>query len=282
MPTRLDRLLAKAEKAEQTDFLYFAYGSNLDLAQIKARCPSARLVGAARLRGYALAFGGWSCRWGGSVATVLRAKGSAVPGQLFKLRFPCLRALDRFEGHPFAYERTAVVVRDSEGKQHKAFTYIQPADTFESWPPSAKYFTHIFEAYRHHQMDTDTLVRAATPRIFVYGSLLKGLTNHRLLVRARPLGKARTTRGYRMHDLGHFPAVVADAEGGRIVGELYEVDADTLTALDRLEGHPRLYRRTLVTLDDGTCAETYLMRAEQVHAADVVPSGDWRKHGGDR
>lgn len=31
--------------------IYLAYGSNMDLAQMKARCPGARLLGAGRLDG---------------------------------------------------------------------------------------------------------------------------------------------------------------------------------------------------------------------------------------
>ena len=39
---------------------YFAYGSNLDAAQMRARCPSAKLLGAAILDGYRLGFAGQS------------------------------------------------------------------------------------------------------------------------------------------------------------------------------------------------------------------------------
>jgi gamma-glutamylcyclotransferase (GGCT)/AIG2-like uncharacterized protein YtfP len=41
-----------------------------------------------------------------------------------------------------------------------------------------------------------------------------------------------------MHDLGAFPAIVP---GGAtpIAGEVYELDADTLRALDHLEGYPQ-------------------------------------------
>lgn len=52
--------------------LYFAYGSNLDGAQMRRRCPSARLVGAAILDGYRLGFAGQSAALGGGVATVVR------------------------------------------------------------------------------------------------------------------------------------------------------------------------------------------------------------------
>ena len=50
--------------------LYFAYGSNLDDAQMRDRCADARVVGRATLPNYALVFGGFSHRWGGAVASV--------------------------------------------------------------------------------------------------------------------------------------------------------------------------------------------------------------------
>jgi len=58
--------------------LYFAYGSNLDGAQMRRRCPSARLVGAAILDGYRLGFAGQSAAWGGGVATVVRDREGRV------------------------------------------------------------------------------------------------------------------------------------------------------------------------------------------------------------
>ncbi len=52
----------------------FAYGSNLDQTQLLSRCPSARLESAAVSRGYALAFGGFTGRWNGAVATIARVR----------------------------------------------------------------------------------------------------------------------------------------------------------------------------------------------------------------
>jgi len=44
--------------------LCFAYGSNLDPAQMRRRCPRARPGRRATLYGYRLAFGGHSQAWG--------------------------------------------------------------------------------------------------------------------------------------------------------------------------------------------------------------------------
>jgi trans-aconitate 2-methyltransferase len=118
----------------------------------------------------------------------------------------------------------------------------------------------------------------APRRLFVYGTLLRGGSNHALLGRARFLGRARTAASYRMHDLGGFPAIIPGS-GGPITGEVYEIEAATLARLDELERVPNWYRRDILTLADGTHAEAY------VHANDLtghseVPGGDWNARAG--
>jgi gamma-glutamylcyclotransferase (GGCT)/AIG2-like uncharacterized protein YtfP len=61
---------------------------------------------------------------------------------------------------------------------------------------------------------------------------------------------------------------------GAIVGELYEVDDDTLRRLDRCEGAPSFYRREEVELEDGGRAVTYTLR-EEVRGRAIVRGGDW-------
>ncbi len=115
-----------------------------------------------------------------------------------------------------------------------------------------------------------------TTRVFVYGTLMRGEPNHRLLAGADYLGRARTEPAFELVDLGAFPAMVP---GGRtaVSGEVYAVDDPTLAALDRLEGHPRFYRRRAVRLDDGTDVLAYLLEARQVRGRRRIPGGDWRK-----
>jgi gamma-glutamylaminecyclotransferase len=91
--------------------------------------------------------------------------------------------------------------------------------------------------------------------VFVYGTLLQGLSNHTLLDQARFLGQARTKRSYALY-VDYFPKVIRDEALSSIVGELYLVDGPTLALLDDLEDHPFEYRReqVVVIMDDG--AET--------------------------
>jgi gamma-glutamylcyclotransferase (GGCT)/AIG2-like uncharacterized protein YtfP len=113
--------------------------------------------------------------------------------------------------------------------------------------------------------------------VFVYGSLLAGEGNHRVLRGARLLGPAKTPQEFSMFSLGSFPGVVRGGETA-IVGEVYEVDAATLAGLDQLEGHPRFYRRTPLRLDDHGEVETYLLTSAQVEGCTPVASGCWRSH----
>ncbi len=75
-------------------------------------------------------------------------------------------------------------------------------------------------------------------RLFVYGTLRKGYSLHRVLrrIRARYVGKGRIQGS--LYDLGEFPgAVTSSSVRKRIEGEVYELphpDAQ-LKELDRLE-----------------------------------------------
>jgi gamma-glutamylcyclotransferase (GGCT)/AIG2-like uncharacterized protein YtfP len=114
--------------------------------------------------------------------------------------------------------------------------------------------------------------------VFVYGTLLKGERNHRVLAGAEHLGPARTVARFKMFDLGSYAGIIT---GGRtaITGELYRVDAATLAKLDRLEGHPEIYRRTPIDLEGGGTAEAYVLRTTEGRRVREIPSGDWRVRG---
>jgi gamma-glutamylaminecyclotransferase len=124
-------------------------------------------------------------------------------------------------------------------------------------------------------------------KVFVYGSLLSGLHNHRHLAGAARTGAGRTlATSFRMFDLGGFPGVVADLQpappDGAIKGELYEVGDDTLADLDRLEGNGRFYTRrvAVVQTDDGRLhrAWLYFLPPRAVVGRPAVKGGDWRRH----
>ena len=71
--------------------LYFAYGSNMDVAAMARRCPRARPLGVARLERHRLAImrEGW--------LTAVRAPRASVHGLLWDLALADVPALDRYE-----------------------------------------------------------------------------------------------------------------------------------------------------------------------------------------
>jgi len=72
--------------------LYFAYGSNMDVAGMAERCPRARPLGVARLARHRLAVmrEGW--------LTAVRDSRGEVHGVLWEASFADMQALDRYEG----------------------------------------------------------------------------------------------------------------------------------------------------------------------------------------
>ncbi len=108
--------------------------------------------------------------------------------------------------------------------------------------------------------------------LFVYGTLKRGLANHRQLAGACFAGEA-TMPGIDLHDLGPFPMAIAGA--GCAHGELYRVGDSLLAALDRFEGAPRLYERRRLPLADGRQAWVYLGRPRQVRHSPRLAAGCW-------
>lgn len=113
-------------------------------------------------------------------------------------------------------------------------------------------------------------------RLFVYGSLLRGERDHELLAGATFVGPVRTAPEYTLVDLGPYPALV---ENGRVsvVGEVYLVDKKQRFTLDVKKECPVLFQRIEVRLDDGSRAEAYAMRDEQVRGKRRLGDGDWRR-----
>lgn len=96
-----------------------------------------------------------------------------------------------------------------------------------------------------------------TKLIFVYGTLKRGHHNHRLLEKATFLGEATTVDdSFLMMHNRSFPYVIGNGKFF-VKGELYEVDESSVVYLDRLEGHPDFYIRTVtsVRLFDGTIVD---------------------------
>ncbi|MDF2461077.1 MAG: hypothetical protein K0S68_480 [Candidatus Saccharibacteria bacterium] len=107
---------------------YFAFGSNMDAAQMERRCPGSVPVGRARLDGYALQFDGRSKKWNGAAANAVRKPGSSVWGTLYEVAPAHLDSLDRFEGIQLGlYRRETVKVERPGYGVVEAVVYVRDA-----------------------------------------------------------------------------------------------------------------------------------------------------------
>tara|TARA_B110000014_G_scaffold183220_1_gene132319 strand:+ start:87 stop:461 length:375 start_codon:yes stop_codon:yes gene_type:complete len=70
--------------------------------------------------------------------------------------------------------------------------------------------------------------------LFVYGTLIKGESNHKTLGNSKLIGDA-FTKG-RLFDIGDYPALIPEGDND-IKGEIYEVNHKTLIQCDLLEGY---------------------------------------------
>ncbi|MCJ1437400.1 hypothetical protein MMC27_006787 [Xylographa pallens] len=115
--------------------LYFAYGSNLSLLQMQARCPSSRFVGIGLLTGWK-----WIINERG-YANIVAMKGTSSPelsenyiyGLVYVLGPADEDSLDMYEGVPEAYTKEKIAVSlwpegkdvlDDAGQEAVALVYI--------------------------------------------------------------------------------------------------------------------------------------------------------------
>jgi gamma-glutamylcyclotransferase (GGCT)/AIG2-like uncharacterized protein YtfP len=96
-------------------------------------------------------------------------------------------------------------------------------------------------------------------KVFVYGTLKRGDTREGAMSAygGKFLREATLPR-HTLYNVGAFPAAVPSQDDHHVIGELFEIPPKSVTYLDSIEGHPFLYKRTTVTLDDGTEASCYI------------------------
>lgn len=135
--------------------LYFAYGSNLDPQGMRARCPSAVVVGRAALADWRLTFRG--------VADVEPAEGERVEGLIWDCSAECIRRLDRYEGVAGGFYRKEILEVETQfgGGTCRALVYIMnPSDLDDVSLPSLGYLQTIARGYRAFNIPTRSLRRA--------------------------------------------------------------------------------------------------------------------------
>ena len=113
--------------------------------------------------------------------------------------------------------------------------------------------------------------------LFVYGTLMSGFGNNRLLDKQHLIGTGETVNQYTMYGSG-IPFVNDSKETSKIKGELYEVDIERIPTLDGLEGHPNWYERKLTpVIVNNQEYEAWLYFNNQ-NKGNLIKDGDYRNY----
>ena len=140
---------------------YIAYGSNLNIYQMRYRCPNARIIGTAVVPNYELLFKGSTT---GSYLTIEPKEGSNVPVAVWETTAEDEFALDRYEGYPtFYYKKELVLpikgIKTGKVRNRKVYVYIM----HEERPigiPTKSYVRTCIEGYHNFGFDIDVLKKA--------------------------------------------------------------------------------------------------------------------------
>jgi len=140
---------------------YVAYGSNLNVRQMRLRCPHARIIGTAVIPNYRLMFKGSKT---GSYLTIEPEEGCQVPVGVWEVTPADERALDRYEGCPTFYYKKEMELpitgcRSGQVRQRKVFVYIMHEDR-ELGEPTGMYVSVCAEGYYDFGFDLAPLIEA--------------------------------------------------------------------------------------------------------------------------
>jgi len=140
---------------------YIAYGSNLNVPQMRMRCPGATILGTADLKGWELLFRGSKT---GSYLTIEEKDGGSVPVVIWEVTPTDEAALDHYEGFPsFYYKKYTRLqykgIRSGRRRTVTAFVYIMHEDR-PIGIPSDFYMRVCLEGYDTFFFDRNVLLAA--------------------------------------------------------------------------------------------------------------------------
>lgn len=139
---------------------YLAYGSNLNISQMKRRCPDSIKVGSAVLKDYRLLFKGDKNR---SFLTIEKSVGSSLPLGVWEVSDSDIGYLDMYEGYPIFYYKKEIEIEylDANGQINRvsAFIYIMNEER-KIGMPTDFYFQTCLEGYEDFGFDRKYLDKA--------------------------------------------------------------------------------------------------------------------------
>lgn len=140
--------------------LYVAYGSNLNMEQMRRRCPTATFVGTGVIEDYELQFKG-SLR--GAHTTIAPKEGASVPVGVWKIQKWDEDNLDMYEGYHKEgycyYDKERIPVQMDDGSSLTGMVYIMDQQKGFGYPCASYYYT-VAQGYLDCGLDTSVLEQA--------------------------------------------------------------------------------------------------------------------------
>jgi len=283
----------------------FAYGSNTDAEDWRDWCarnghdPAAiRPIGPGILPDARLTFDFFSRSRGGGALNFQSRLGGFIEGVVLEVSAAGWQALDQKEGAPHAYQRRERHIILPDGQALEAIAYqVVPERQQGFVAPPAAYVQAVRRGFATHGLHPHPLEAAALggegchhlPDVFVYGTLVQGGFWHGPAAKAGINAITPALATGTLFDLGDYPALTLGA-ATPIQGEIlsFQDIASALPILDDIEdaapngGTSGMYRRTIMTVTDQAGqrrrAWAYVMAPENLGAAPIIASGDWRAH----
>lgn len=139
---------------------YIAYGSNLNVEQMKYRCPGAAVLTTGVIKDHQLLFKGSRS---GNYLTIEPNKGYEVPVVIWEVTAQDEENLDHYEGWPTFYRKETVQVETAGGIVDDAFAYIMNGHV--SGAPTRRYLETCLEGYAEFGFDEQVLYTAVIDSI---------------------------------------------------------------------------------------------------------------------
>ncbi|MFC2018092.1 gamma-glutamylcyclotransferase family protein [Chloroflexota bacterium] len=126
---------------------YFTYGSTLSHKQMLECCPKSKPKFKATLPNYKLIFTGWSRKWRGGTASIMRVTREKVVGGVYEITERDLKLLDKHEDYPTLTDRLNIMVFTDDNEPLEAVTYVK-RERSEETQPSREYLAIMQKGFK--------------------------------------------------------------------------------------------------------------------------------------
>jgi len=136
--------------------LYFSYGHNTNIPELKRRIPKAQRIGVAVAPNQQLEINHYT--------NIVAKDGAKTYGVLWAVDIESLKVLDWYEGDGKDYDHAFIEVLYN-GNLYKVLTYVMITSRSDiNREPSLKYLKHVYDGYKMNGIPEDQLSIAVRNR----------------------------------------------------------------------------------------------------------------------